>query len=240
MKRLFVSLLALAGIVYVGSAFALDAPAFTTLRMRNTAASATARDPNWATIGNSPSGFVDSVVFRRGATTATVYDTSVAFEANDYTLPPNMATMNAAVGDTVLPWIFLRVRQDSVRTSNDPLLFTGSSSLDSVRFAVEHSPDGGRTWFSCPGTPTYRFDAVYMTSGQDGLQSPTLIGVESSPGEDVAIVPIKASSPNGNAYIVNRNLPYVNEKLRLIIGMDATGQFQLEVGHWPARNPDVY
>lgn len=244
MKRLFVALLALASIVLVGSAAALDFGNYTVLKMRNTSASSVARDPNWATPGFSPSGFADSVVFRRGVQTRTVYDTTAAFWANSYPQPPNMSDLTTAAADSILPWIIVRIEQDSVRTATDPLLFTGNSVLgggtDSVRIAVEHSPDGGRTWFSCSGTPTYRFDIVFMTSGQDGLQSPTLIGVEGSPGEDSASIPIKSRVLTSNAYINNFNLPYIGEPLRIIIGGAYSGQFKISVGHWPERPADVY
>lgn len=243
MKRLFVSLLALAGIGFAGLASAdsdiLKPMVFTVLKMRNTAASTVARDPNWATVGQSPTGFADSSVFRR-AGTRTSYDTSAAFFAQDYPLPPNLASLTTAFSDTLLPWIMIRVEQDSVRASVDPLLFSGTTSLDSIRVAIEHSPDGGRTWFTCSGTPTYRFDTVFMTSGQDGTQSPTLIGVESIGPEDSATIPIQALRPTTNAYIVNKNVPYIGEPLRIIVGAGAaTGQLKLEIGHWQkTSDPD--
>ena len=62
------------------------------LWMRSTtAASAIARDANWAKgLPGSPinSAYTDSIVFRRGATTATVYDTSAAYDTRALGLGP--------------------------------------------------------------------------------------------------------------------------------------------------------
>ena len=73
------------------------------------------------------------------------------------------------------------------------------------------------------------------------MQDPSLIGVEGSPGEDSATVPLKASYPKiPGAYIVNQNVPYIGEPLRIIVGGDSNGQFKLEVGGWPNRDPAQY
>lgn len=208
-----------------------------TVYMRNTAAptGVTARDPNWTTRGScqgcSPTGFADSTVFRRGATTATVYDTSRAISFSTLPWAPNFGNvaMNAAATDTTyMPQFYLRVLQDTTS-----LAFSGSSALDSVRVAVEVSYDG-INWFSNQGTNTQRFDTVYMTSGQDGLQSPTLIGVEASAGEDMTQFVFKCHPQltTDNARITNRSLCLYNGWARFVVGMDASGQFKLELGTW--------
>lgn len=205
-----------------------------TLYMRNTNAASAAQNLNWTVKGScqacSPTGYADSTVWRRGATTATLYDTTRALRLQDYPWAPNYGNvpMAALTDSSSLPWLILRVHQDSLSYS-----FTGSSSLDSVRVAAEVSLDG-ITWFSCQGTNTQRFDTVYMTSGQDGLQSPTLIGVEASPGEDMAQFVFKChpSTTVDNARITNRSLCMYNGYVRFIIGMDATGQFTVDMGTW--------
>lgn len=204
------------------------------LLMRNTSAAASAQQLNWTTKGScqscAPSGFVDSTVFRRGATTATLYDTTRAIRLQDVPWAPNFGNvpMAALTDSSALPWLFMRVRQDTTAYS-----FAGSSTLDSVRVAAEVSLDG-ITWFSCQGTNTQRFDVIYMTSGQDGLQSPTLIGVEASPGEDMAQFVFKChpSTTVDNTRITNRSLCMYNGYVRFIIGMDATGQFAVDIGTW--------
>jgi hypothetical protein len=204
-----------------------------TLFMRSTSAAAAAQQP-WIVKGScqscSPSGYADSSVWRRGATTATVYDTTRALRLTEIPWAPNFGNtaMNALTDSTYLPWAYLRVRQDTTSYS-----FAGTSGLDSVRVAAEVSLDGVQ-WFSCQGTNTQRFDVVYMTSGQDGLQSPTLIGVEASPGEDMAQFVLKChpSTTVDNVRITNRSLCLYNGYVRFIIGMDASGQFAIDLGTW--------
>lgn len=200
------------------------------LTMRNTSAASVARNPLWTARENS-SGFADSTVFRRGATTATAYDTTIGYDTSDFPLPPHIGPASAAPGDTSGLWLILRVSQDSVATG--PYVFTGTSGLDSVRIAAEYSYDG-TNWFSCSGTPTRRFDVVYMTSGQDGLQNVTLIGVENSPGEDAALVSLCAvpSLVSSNSFTINRTLAFAGTYVRFIIGEDASGQFKVEALTW--------
>jgi len=202
------------------------------LYMRNTAAASTAREPNWAKgyPGSSPSGFADSIVFRRGVTTATVYDTSAAYRIEGFGFPPNIGTsaQNAVIDSASTPWIVIKVKQDSTSFS-----FTGATGMDSVRVGAEVSQDG-INWQSCPGTPTHRFDVVYFTSGADGLQNPSLIGVERSPGEDMAIIPFRCHPPlaSSNATIVNRGLCMESGWVRFIIGLDSSGQYAPEIASW--------
>lgn len=212
---------------------------FETVYMRNTtAASAVARNPFWtAPISlNGANGFTDSLVFRRGATTRTVYDTTVAFPTAKFNYPPNLGrTATSAVLDsTDNPWLVLRVSQDTTSYS-----FAGTSggAADSIRFAAEYSYDG-INWFSCTGTPTVRFDVVFMTSGQDGLQSPTIFGVEASPGEDAVTVVLRAhpGALAGNAFIVNRTLPYAGKWCRFIVGGAYSGQYKFEIASWQETN----
>lgn len=204
------------------------------LTMRNTtAANATALNRNWAAREGVTAGFTDSTVFRRGVTTRTVYDTTLAYPVSAWPFPPTLGSSLAnAVADTSsVPWLLLRVRQDSVATG--PYAFTGTSGLDSVRVAIEHSNDG-INWLSCPGTPTHRFDTVFLTSGQDGLQSPTIIGVEASPGEDEVYIPLRchSSQATSNSWIVNRTVCFTGGWVRLIVGGAYSGQFAIELGSW--------
>jgi hypothetical protein len=208
------------------------------LYMRNTTAAALiARNPNWAVgIPGNPGSvaYTDSVVFRRGATTATVYDTSAAYPISSWPFPPNFGTTlsNALVDTSSVPWIVVRVRQDSTTFGSST---TPTSSLDSVRVAVEYSYDG-ISWNSCAGTPTYRFDVVFLTSGQDGVQNPTLIGVEAATAvEDAAAVILKCHPSQAGAsgtVIVNRTLCMQGGFARFIIGGDYTGQYAVEVASW--------
>ena len=205
------------------------------LYVRNTAAATVAHNPNWATtnagcITCSPTGFADSSVFRRGATTLTAYDTTRAIRLQDVQWSPNFGATpsNALTDSSSLPWLFLRLGQDTTSYS-----FSGTSALDSARIAVEVSQDG-ITWHSCQGTPTQIFDVNFMTAGQDGLQSPSLIGVEQSPGEDMVQFVFKChpSTAVSNSRIANRSLCMYNGWARFIIGMDGSGQFKVDAGTW--------
>lgn len=210
---------------------------FSAIVMRSTNASLVARNPFWPAKTNSV-GFLDSTVFRRAAS-LTAYDTSAAYLTADFPFPPNFGPTVANVSTTdtsSVPWFMIRVKQDTTSAQWATSGMT-SASLDSFRVAVEHSYDGV-TWFSCPGTPTRRFDTVYMTSGQDGLQSPTLIGVEGSPGEDAGLIQFSCvpSTATTNAFIVNRSLCLTGEWVRFIFGGDVNGQFAPEIGTWANKN----
>jgi hypothetical protein len=201
------------------------------LIMRNTtAASAVARNANWAS-PQGASGFTDSSVFRRGATTRTVYDTTIAYAVLHFALPPHVGNGQvASLADTVLPWIVLKVGQDTTAYS-----FAGTSGgvTDTIRVAIESSEDGVN-WFSFAGTPTYRFDTVFLTSGQDGLQSPTLYGVEISPGQDFVTIPIKCALAqwDGVVRVMNKTACCSGVFLRFVIGGAYSGQYKVEAYHW--------
>ena len=208
---------------------------WTRLYMRNTAATSTARDPNWTTRGScqtcSPSGFADSSVFRRGATTRTVYDTTRALDLRTVPWAPNFGNvaMNALTDSTYLPWLYMRVLQDTTSVT-----FSGASSLDSVFVGAEVSLNG-IDWFTCQGTPTQRFAINFFTSSPaDGAQAPALIGQEASPGEDMAQFVFKCHpfTTVDNIRITNRSLCFWNGYVRFIIGMAASGQFGVDVGTW--------
>ena len=197
-----------------------------------TAASTVVREQNWAKGGHGQpvTGFGDSVVIRRaGALTA--YDTSAAYRTELFAFPSNLgpSLSNALVDTSSVPWLFIRLRQDSI-SFGTPTLTHG---LDSIRVAAETSQDG-INWFSCPGTNTRRFDTVFLTSGQDGLQNPTLIGVEASPGEDAAFVTLSChpSQAVTNSFILNRTLCMAGAYVRFIFGGDYNGQFVAEMGRW--------
>ena len=206
---------------------------FRPLWMRNTSAASVVREANWAKGGKGGSvvGFADSIYFRRGATTATAYDTSATYRLADFSFAPVLGNTpsNAAATDTTnIPWIIIRVQQDTLQGA-----FSGTSGLDTIRIAAEVSYDGVN-WFSTSGTPTRLFDTVYMTSGQDGRQSVTLIGVEATPGEDAALVSLTChpGETTGGTRIINRGLCFTETYVRFIIGMDASGQFTALVGAW--------
>lgn len=211
--------------------------------MRNTNAptGTVVRNPNWAAFapGLTGIGYLDSTVFRRAATTRTVYDTSAAYRTDEFPLPPGFGSTlgNAVVDTSSIPWIALKVHQDSLSyatvvngTVTPPVMTT---ALDSIRVAAEYSYDG-INWFSCTGTNTRRFDTVFMTSGADGLQSPTIFGVEASPGEDAAYITLSChpSQFSSNAFILNRTLCMVGGYVRFIFGGAAIGQFAVDVGTW--------
>lgn len=211
---------------------------FHTVWMRNTSAAAVARQGNWSVggfSGGTTSGFADSSVFRRGAATATLYDTSCAIPVVTIPLPPLFgAGFPAALQDSVLPWFIFRVGQDTLAYGSGATTTTG---MDSIRVAVEVSYDGV-DWYAMGGTPTTRFDTVYLTTGSDGTQSPTLVGVEVTPGMDHADVSFKcrASTYDGVGTIMNLEAcqyPFI----RFIIGIDSSGQYKVEIGTW--ANLDV-
>lgn len=182
---------------------------------------------------------IDSTVFRKGSLTITSrFDTTAAYAFNRFPFPPNIAQsgyLPSAVGDSIQPWFFLRVHQDST-TGN----FALPCGLDSVRAAVEVSNDRVN-WYSCSGTPTYRFDTVFMTSGQDGLQNPTVIGVELLGFSDDVLIPFKVgliASNGATALIANKLLYGQYDYFRLIIGGDYIGQFAAEILRWDATGPN--
>jgi hypothetical protein len=213
---------------------------FKPVYMRNTNAptGSVARNPYWnasSYVGGTTTGFADSAFFRRGAATATLYDTTGVVATASIPLPPIYGPgFGAALNDSTLPWFILRVSQDSTAYGG---VAAASSSLDSVRVAVEWSVNG-IDWNAMAGTPTYRFDTVYLTSGADGTQNPTLVGVELLNSYDTVDIPFKCrmSTVNGAGLIVNTQACEV-PLIRFIVGMDATGQFKVEMGTW--ANLDV-
>jgi hypothetical protein len=205
------------------------------LVMRSQAAASTVvRQQFWAA-AQGTSGFADSLVFRRGATTATVYDTTMGYRTHKFGFPPNLGPglSNALVDTSSVPWVVIRVRQDTTQYQFATGTGLTSSALDSVRVGAEHSYNG-IVWYSCSGTNTYRFDTVFFTSGEDGLQSPSLIGVEGVNSEDAASVVLKCHPSQAvlGAQITNRTLCFAGEYVRFIIGGDYTGQFVVEAGSW--------
>ena len=174
--------------------------------------------------------FLDSLVFRRGVTTATVYDTSIGMSSSSFPFPPGLGTAAIAGIDTIgTPWIAIRVGQDTTSFG-----FTATSGMDSVRVGVEYSYDGAN-WYPAAGTPTRRFDTVFFTSGASGTQAVSLIGVEGVPGQDAATVTFgchQGTIALIEPWNVGRALCWANARLRFLIGGDYTGQFKVEVGHW--------
>ena len=187
MKRLTAVLLALASFVLVGSSYGQGLSgrslfqsriSWQRLNFRNTSASATARNPNWA----APylrAGFTDSVVFRKGAAGLTTYDTTAAYPIKEFAFAPAAFASQATGGDTLaVPWLILRLSQDT--TSFVSTLGAVPTAMDSFRVAAQVSADGV-TWFNANGTPTRAFDAVYFTSSaEDGSQAVDLAGSTSA------------------------------------------------------------
>jgi len=204
---------------------------FSRVRMRNTSAAAVALNPSWAT-NASNSGYVDSTVFRRGGVTPTAYDTSTAFTAADYPIPPGVGTSSGTVDTSGVPWIVVRVRQDTLAFGFTGV--SGSAISDSIRVGIEYSADG-ILWFPAQGTPTYRFDTVYFTSsGSGGGQMVSLIGTEPAAGAEQWTVPLRCHpgvGPN-EPFNVGRSMCMCGEFMRIIISGRITGQYALEVGSW--------
>lgn len=215
---------------------------FRPLWMRNTsAASNIARQANWAFGGETgqptAGAFADSTVFRRGAGTRTAYDTTVAIARANIAFPPFFGPGFSATAraDTLAPWFVLRIEQDTLSYSFSGTS-GGNSTADSIRVAVEYSYDG-ISWFSMPGTPTYRFDTVFLTSGGDGLQSPTIFGVEDVPGGDCVQIPFKcdmgvAAVWGGGNYIMNLTGCTAGTYMRFIFGSATIGQWKASIGTW--------
>jgi len=200
------------------------------LVMRSTSAASVARNAFWPSAKGS-SGFADSIVFRRGVDTRTVYDTTMGYHASYFRFPPTFGQVlqNALVDTTTTPWLMVRVRQDTLQYGGTTI----TSGLDSVRVGAQVSPDG-INWTSVSGTPTQRFDTVFMTSGQDGVQAATLIGVEDNPGADLASVKLSChpSQAAVDDHIINRTLCLCGQYIRFIIGGGYSGQFVVEAGRW--------
>jgi hypothetical protein len=243
MKRLTAVLLALASFVLVGSSYGqgLSGPSlfqsrisWQRLNFRNTSASATARNPNWAAPYLAP-GFTDSVVFRKGAAGLTTYDTTAAYPIKEFAFAPAAFASQATGGDTLaVPWLILRLSQDT--TSFVSTLGAVPTAMDSFRVAAQVSADGV-TWFNANGTPTRAFDAVYFTSSaEDGSQAVDLAGVDISGatgGADIAYVTLGCSPSAGVAGgspIINKTLCTCGLLVRFLIGNDGIGQFVLDAG----------
>lgn len=201
----------------------------TQLKFHNTtAASSVARQPAWS----ASSGYTDSLVFRKAAAAPTSYDTTQSFPMSRFPLPPNWGPGTApSIADTLMPWFFIKFSQDTTSYSGSSII----TAMDSVRVWAEFSDDNVN-WFSAPGTPTYRFDVVFATTGADGLVSPTLIGVERLPGIDGATVPFKTRFTLGADGATNLilNAPYAGQwqYIRFLFGGDYVGQFKADLLYW--------
>lgn len=231
------------------------------MQFRNISASAVAQELNWAKGGGLlASGFADSLVFRRGATTRTLVDTSAAYPIDKFGMPPTFNARGGAYGsraakfnggavtaqfgqvDSVIvdttdaaTWVAFRIRQDSLSVS-----FSGTSTLDSALIAAQVSYDGGINWLSVSGTPTRAFYATTIASAEDGLQPPVLAAAEISPGADVVPFAIQCQPSvyqAGGAVIINRTLCAQSGALvRFLVDVaDGSGQFRVDLGYWDHR-----
>lgn len=227
--------------------------------LRNTSAAtgSVVRQPNWAfgtSHGGTTVGFADSTVFRKGATTNALTDTSIAYKVDDFAFPPTLHTRGGQYGsrnaahslangvagnaqDSVIvdttdatPWLAIRVRQDTTSYA-----FSGSTGLDSAGVAAQISYDG-INWFSVSGSPTRAFVSVAITSGEDGLQPPLMTATESSPGVDAVQFDLQCQPTVfnvGTAFILNRTLCMAGAYVRFLVSaMDGSGQWKVELGHW--------
>lgn len=237
------------------------------LKIRHTSAASVPQELNWAKGfygGSFVTGFTDSVVFRQGAATAILVDTSAAYPLSYFRLPPGFEHRPASQGsraqrtygasgpilapsgtdssivDTTdaTPWIALRVQQDTLSNS-----FTATSTLDSALFGAQISYDGGLNWLSVNGTPTRAFYANPTgVSGTDGLAIPMLAVAEVSPGADVVEARCRCFPQlwenTGTAFIFERTLcaAPANALVRFIVKVtDGSGQWAVWLGRW--RHP---
>lgn len=227
------------------------------LYMRHTKAptGSVVQENNWAKggKGQTPIGFADSLVFRRGLP-ATRCDTTVAYRTTDFWLPPTHAfpaasarrgsagqtgvggiapgSTDSMVVDSIrsMPWLAIRVVQDTLSYS-----YSSTTAFDSIYVAAQISYDGAN-WTSVSGTPTRAFSSVLITSGEDGLQPPALAATENAPGTDAAQLAIQCIPEVyvvGNAFIINRTLCMAGAYVRfLIVPADGVGQFKPEIAYW--------
>lgn len=204
------------------------------VKFRNTtAASTVALSSAW----NVDAGRTDSLVFRKAAAAPTSYDTSMSYNISRFPLPPTMGPAYIpSIADTLFPWIVVKFAQDTTSYA-----FANNSIMDSVRVGIEFS-DNNVDWFSATGTPTYRFDTVFFTSGSDGLQSPSLIGVELLGAIDGAMIPIKArvNQTNGASAVILNSVAIGQYKyMRFLFGGDYTGQFKADLLYWSTSSNEL-
>ena len=235
MKR-FVLCAVLAALFVVSAAQAAGMKA-RALEMRTTVAAASVAMAPWTKFRDA--AFTDSSVFRKGAATRTLFDTTQAIHTSELPWPPSFyaRTAFAAVSDTATsePWIILKVKPDSVSYS-----FSGTSGLDSLIVAVEYSEDGVQ-WVGATGTPTRAFSAeAPIPIASDGITPVPLTKGEptGAAGDAIWIAlqchPQVAETVGNHAkVIVNRTLCVENTYIRFIIGVaDGSGQFKAELLHW--------
>lgn len=239
MKRLFVALLAFAGIAFSGLASAQEISGtslFQTrivwqrLDFRNTSAATTARVANWAAPKNTI-GFADSNVYRKGTAGLTTYDTTMAYPVQSFAIPNGAFAQQVTGADTlIVPWLIIRMRQDT--TSNVATLGAVPTALDSFRVGAQVSMDGVN-WVNANGTPTRAFDSVYFTSSEDGTQLVDLAAAEPVLGADFAQVTLGCTPSTvvaGGSPIINKTLCLCGMYVRFIFGNDGVGQFAVDAG----------
>ena len=236
MKR-FIFSAALAALFVVPLA-AQSAPRGMTVRrleMRTTVAAATSAMVPWTVFRNA--AFLDSVVFRKGAATRTLFDTTQAIATSDLPWPPGHENRTMAVIDTLNsePWIILKVKPDSLFGA-----FTGTTGLDSLIVGVEYSHNGVQ-WIGATGTPTRAFLAeAPIPIASDGVTPVPLTKGEPTGAADDAIFVTFQCHPqiaeiiaNHAKAIANRTLCLEEGYIRFIIGVsDGSGQFVAELWHW--------
>jgi len=205
------------------------------VKFRNTTAgSSVARNPVW----DGANGYTDSLVFRHASALPTSYDTSIVYALAKFPLPPTISSGGyiPSIADTLLPWIAVRFAQDT--TAYGAPVAGITSGMDSVRVGIEFSNDKVN-WFSAAGTPTYRFDTVFFTSGADGLQSPSLVGVELLGAIDDAMIPIKCrvNQTNGASTVILNSIAIGQwQYARFLFGGDYIGQFKADIFYWSTSN----
>lgn len=256
MKRItrFASTLALltAALVSFSPPVHADKLEFDQLWFRTTVAASNVALPQWTVPLNDGGAYADSSVWRRGATTRTVIDTTMAYPVDKWRMPPTYPNHLAGgyakqtkqsgsagsilgYGDSVAvdtldrtPWIVIRARQDTTSYA-----FTGGTSLDSLYIGAQFSADG-KNWNSVGGTPTIAHSTTFIAAGEDGLSPPALAFAEAGvPEQVVGTLPCFPSIYTGGALIINRTACMTGGYLRFIVSAGAgTGQWKLEVGNW--------
>lgn len=208
-----------------------------TFRNTSAATGVTVRDPFWPRQGVSPTGFVDSTVFRHGSgtTTAAHYDTTIAYRLSSFGWPPNVGRTTGATVDSSsnTPWIIFLVYQDSTSVA-----FTSPTRMDSLRIGAEISING-IDWHGVRGTPTRAFDVdFFVASASDGVANTSLVMGPLGTVMDAAAAYLGCAPGGGlgTAPIINKTLCQCEVYVRFIIGgNDHTGQFAAKIGSW--RHP---
>lgn len=206
------------------------------LEMRTTVAANTSALVPWTKFRDS--AYLDSVVFRKGAATRTLFDTTQAVAVADLPWPPGHQNRTMAAIDTLNsePWIVIKVKPDSLFGA-----FTGTTGLDSLIVGIEYSENGVQ-WIGASGTPTRAFLAeAPIPVASDGITPvPLTKGEPTGAAGDAVWIALQCHPQiaeivaNHAKSIANRTLCLESGYIRFIIGVsDGSGQFVVDLMHWP-------